>query len=148
MAETARCRHHRRRPQRTGHRVLSRQGRIQAAGARTPPATRRRAITEEFHPGFRCSILAHSAGPLRPDIVRDMQLEKHGLKMHHARSRRHFAFARWPRAHSLQRRQKVAQEIAKFSQKDAARYPEFQQSLAKIGKVIGEALALAASEHR
>src|SRR5215475_1991388 len=38
------------------------------------------AITEEFHPGFRCSILAHSAGPLRADIVRDMQLERHGLK--------------------------------------------------------------------
>src|SRR6478609_8333652 len=38
------------------------------------------AITEEFHPGFRCSILAHSAGPLRADVVRDMQLEKHGVK--------------------------------------------------------------------
>src|ERR1700746_3530956 len=38
------------------------------------------AITEEFHPGFKCSILAHSAGPIRPDIVRDMQLAKHGLK--------------------------------------------------------------------
>src|ERR1700756_362046 len=38
------------------------------------------AITEEFHPGFRGSILAHAAGPLRRDIVRDMQLEKHGLK--------------------------------------------------------------------
>src|SRR5437899_3884054 len=38
------------------------------------------AITEEFHPGFRCSVLAHSAGPLRPDVVRDMQLEKHGLE--------------------------------------------------------------------
>src|SRR3954464_11327767 len=39
------------------------------------------AVTEEFHPGFRSSVLAHSAGPLRPDIVRDMQLEKHGLKI-------------------------------------------------------------------
>src|SRR5579862_7688407 len=39
------------------------------------------AITEEFHPGFRSSVLAHSAGPLRPDVVRDMQLEKHGLKL-------------------------------------------------------------------
>ena len=38
------------------------------------------AITDEFHPGFRCSTLAHTAGPIRPDIVRDMQLEKHGLK--------------------------------------------------------------------
>src|SRR5258708_26536195 len=39
------------------------------------------AITEEFHPGFRGSILAHSAGPLRADVVRDMQLEKNGLRL-------------------------------------------------------------------
>src|SRR5258706_15936287 len=39
------------------------------------------AITEEFHPGFRSSVLAHSAGPLRPEIIRDMQLEQHGLKL-------------------------------------------------------------------
>src|SRR3974390_604845 len=40
------------------------------------------AITEEFHPGFRCSRLAHSAGPIRSDIVADMNLVKHGLKVH------------------------------------------------------------------
>ena len=39
------------------------------------------AVTDEFHPGFRCSTLAHTAGPIRPDVVRDMQLEKHGLKL-------------------------------------------------------------------
>ena len=39
------------------------------------------AITEEFHPGFKCSTLAHTTGPIRPDIARDMQLEKHGLKL-------------------------------------------------------------------
>src|SRR5260370_8342269 len=35
------------------------------------------AITDEFHPGFRCSTLAHFTGPLRADVARDMQLEKH-----------------------------------------------------------------------
>src|ERR1700758_4866020 len=39
------------------------------------------AITEEFHPGFRCSTLCHSAGPLFPEILRDMRLERHGLKL-------------------------------------------------------------------
>src|SRR4051812_28424502 len=38
------------------------------------------AITDEFHPGFRGSKLAHNAGPIRADIVADMELEKHGLK--------------------------------------------------------------------
>src|SRR3981189_3966090 len=32
------------------------------------------AITEEFHPGFRASTLAHTLGPLRADIARDLQL--------------------------------------------------------------------------
>jgi phytoene dehydrogenase-like protein len=27
------------------------------------------AVTEEFHPGFRCSSLAHVGGPLAPEIV-------------------------------------------------------------------------------
>ena len=102
------------------------------------------AITEEFHPGFRCSTLAHSAGPLRPDVVRDMQLEKHGLKVIAAGSRRHRAFARRPRSDSLSTTiAKPREEIAKFSEKDAAKYSEFQAALAKIGKVIAEALALA-----
>src|SRR5258707_15778549 len=39
------------------------------------------AITEEFPPGFKCSTLAHTTGPIRPDIVRHMHLEKHGLKL-------------------------------------------------------------------
>ena len=39
------------------------------------------AITEEFHPGFRCSTLAHNAGSLRADVVRDMQLKQHGLEL-------------------------------------------------------------------
>src|SRR5271167_1667710 len=38
------------------------------------------AITSEFHPGFRCSTLAHATGPVRPEIVSDMKLASHGLR--------------------------------------------------------------------
>src|SRR2546427_9899770 len=34
------------------------------------------AITEEFHPGFRASTLAHTLGPLRAAVPRDLQLDK------------------------------------------------------------------------
>src|SRR2546423_8768956 len=37
------------------------------------------AVTEEFHEGFRCSTLAHTAGPLLPRIVCELELERHGL---------------------------------------------------------------------
>ena len=99
------------------------------------------AITDEFHPGFRCSTLAHSAGPIRPDIVRDMQLEKHGLRLITPET---CVTALSPdgRALSLyQDEKKSAGQIAAFSQKDAAKYSEFEKSLGKISKVMAEALA-------
>ena len=99
------------------------------------------AITDEFHPGFRCSTLAHTAGPIRPDIVRDMQLEKHGLRWITPET---CVTALSPdgRALSLyQDENKSSQSIAAFSQKDSAKYPEFEKSLGKISKVIAEVLA-------
>ena len=70
-----------------------------------------------------------------------MQLEKHGLKLI-TPDVAVTALSPDGRALSLyQDAAKSAQEIAAFSQKDAAKYPEFQQSLAKISKVIAEALA-------
>lgn len=99
------------------------------------------AVTDEFHPRFRCSTLAHAAGPIRPDIVRDMQLEKHGLKLITPEV---CVTALSPDGRALTLYQdagKSAQEIAAFSQKDAAKYPELEQSLGKISKVIAEALA-------
>src|SRR5262249_54890130 len=101
------------------------------------------AITEEFHPGFRCSTLAHTAGPLRGDIVQDMQLERHGLKLITPEIGV-TALSPDGRALSLYNDdKKAADEISKFSQKDAAKYSEFHQSIGKLGRVVSEALALA-----
>jgi phytoene dehydrogenase-like protein len=117
-----------------GYKPLVLERRAQPGGA---------AITEEFHPGFRSSILAHAAGPLRSDVVRDMQLEKHGLRLI-TPDVGVVALSPDGRALILENDvKKSVQEIGKFSQKDAAKYPEFQTSLAKVSKVIDEALALA-----
>jgi phytoene dehydrogenase-like protein len=100
------------------------------------------AVTEEFSPGFRCSTLAHSAGPLLPEIERDMQLSRHGLKLITpgiavtALSPDGRALVLY---HDLMR---AVQEIGKFSAKDAVRYSAFQQALEKIGGVISQALRL------
>jgi phytoene dehydrogenase-like protein len=114
-----------------GFKPLVLERRPQAGGA---------AITDEFHPGFRCSTLAHTAGPIRPDIVRDMQLEKHGLRFITPETCV-TALAPDGRALSLyQDENKSALAIAAFSQKDAKKYPEFNQSLGKISKVMAEVL--------
>src|SRR6478752_6244249 len=101
------------------------------------------AITEEFSPGFRCSTLAHSAGPLLPEIVSDMQLARHDLKLVTPEIA---VTALCPDGRALvlyNDATRAAQEIGKFSAKDAERYPVFQQSLEKIGRVISDALKLA-----
>jgi phytoene dehydrogenase-like protein len=100
------------------------------------------AVTEEFYPGFRCSTLAHSAGPLNPEIAADMELERHGLKLV-TPAISVTALSPDGRALSLYNATVLAaREITKFSQKDASNYPAFQQSLEKIGNVIGGALKL------
>ena len=100
------------------------------------------AITEEFHPGFKCSTLAHSAGPIRPDIVRHMKLAKHGLKFI-ATEIGVTSLTPDGRALTLSTdTRQAAAAIAAFSSKDATKYPELQESLRKMGRVIGDTLKL------
>jgi phytoene dehydrogenase-like protein len=115
-----------------GHKPLIIERREQVGGA---------AITDEFHPGFRCSTLAHTAGPIRPDIVRDLQLERHGLRLITPSV---CVTALTPDGRALTLYDTYLQsmeQIAKFSQKDAAKFPQFEESLGKMGRVIAEALA-------
>ena len=70
-----------------------------------------------------------------------MQLEKHGLRFITPET---CVTALSPEGRALslyQDENKSAQAIAAFSQKDAAKYPEFENSLAKISKVIADVLA-------
>lgn len=101
-------------------------------------ATGGAARTEEFHPGFKCSTLAHWAGPLAPEIVRDMQLERHGLQIIQPEAR---VFAPTPDGQALVLSGSTGdsvRSIARFSRKDAAKYPEFLQTLARLAKVVRE----------
>jgi len=39
------------------------------------------AITEEFHPGFRNSVASYSVGLLHPQVIADLDLTRHGLRI-------------------------------------------------------------------
>jgi phytoene dehydrogenase-like protein len=87
------------------------------------------AITEEFHPGFRASTLAHTLGPLRADIARDLQLDKFNCEILSPDPR---VFAPTPEGKSLFFYNDVAEtaaSIGNFSAKDAAKYAQFAASL-------------------
>jgi len=94
------------------------------------------AITDEFHPGFKCSTLAHAEGPLLPEIAKDMELGRHGLEMIQPAVR---VFAPLPDRRYLvlyDDPAQSAQQIARFSAKDAERYPELQRVLARMATVL------------
>lgn len=100
------------------------------------------AITEEFAPGFRCSTLAHAVGPVRADIVRDLDLARHGLQMVDPDPRL-FAPTRDGRAIVLHGdTMKTADGLRALSAKDAGRYPEFVQAIGHIAEALAPLLSM------
>lgn len=91
------------------------------------------AVTEEVFPGFRFSVFSYVVSLLRPHIIRDLELSKHGLEiipleasflpLLDGRS-----LCRWSDPHMTRR------EIANFSAKDAEIYPEFGMTMMKMAR--------------
>ncbi len=119
-----------------------------AKGGRKPLLLERRAVvggaatSEEFAPGYRAATLAHTLGPIRPAIARDMQLERRGVRFVRPDPRlvapgidgRALVFSTDP--------VKTAEAIRPFSAKDAAKYPEFCATLARLGAFLGDLLEM------
>lgn len=100
------------------------------------------AITEEFYPGFRASTLSHTVGPLRADIVGDMQLERFSCEILSPDPR---VFAPTPEGGALlfyNDAAKTAAGIARFSEKDSTRYAEFAEALATISEVLTQLVSM------
>src|SRR5438309_4751404 len=99
-------------------------------------------VTEEIQPGFRCSTLAHNAGPLLPQIIKDLQLKRHGLEFIKPSSRLCSLNANGPSISIYEDAKRSADELAKISTKDAKRYPEFVATFARIGRVLAPLLTM------
>ena len=100
------------------------------------------AVTEEIHPGFRCSTLDHAAGPLSSQVIADLNLARHGLEMITPQAR---VLALTPSGKHLCIYNDVGRtvtEIQKFSANDAKSYPEFINSFSRIGRVLAPLLSM------
>jgi phytoene dehydrogenase-like protein len=101
------------------------------------------AITGEIAPGFKCSTLSHSSGPIRSDVYRDMRLDQHGLQSVRSDLR---VFAPAPDGRALflyDDAAKSAESIGKLSAKDAKNYQEFQRVIARMSAVMAKLMATA-----
>jgi len=89
-------------------------------------------VTEEILPGFRVDACAHDAGWIPPAIIRDLELERHGLTLLSSD-----ALSVTPGAGAdplvLWRDQKrTISELQRRSPKDAKRWPEFTRRMARL----------------
>jgi phytoene dehydrogenase-like protein len=100
------------------------------------------AVTEEVHPGFLCSTLDHTVGPLSPQVVSDLNLSSHGLEFI-TPDVRVLSLTRDNRSLCIYNdTSRTVNEIEKFSSRDARNYPEFLNSFSRIGAFLHPLLSL------
>jgi phytoene dehydrogenase-like protein len=93
-------------------------------------------VTEEVWPGFKVSTAAYVNSLLRPEIIRDLDLKRHGFEM---LPRSPSSFTPFPDGRSLTMgpdRALTLKEIAKFSPKDADAYPKYEAMLTRVADLL------------
>jgi phytoene dehydrogenase-like protein len=93
-------------------------------------------VTEEVWPGFRVSTAAYLTSLMQERIVRELELEKHGYRVD---AKDPAFFSPFPDGRYLfmwQDRAKTLAEIAKFSPRDAERYPAYEDHLERLSKIV------------
>jgi len=100
------------------------------------------AITEEIHPGFRCSTLDHAAGPLLPSVLKGLDLQRHGLEFIDPEVRALALNPNGPAVSLFADQRRTVSELEKVSAADAKSFPEFERSFARIGRVLSPLLTM------
>ena len=98
------------------------------------------AITDELHPGFKTSTLAHTAQPADA-LITELRLADHGLQLIDPDP---YVFAPLLDGRSLvlgRDGDASSQSIAAFSADDAKRYPEFCATVSRIRSFASEIMA-------
>ncbi|XP_033109774.1 pyridine nucleotide-disulfide oxidoreductase domain-containing protein 2-like [Anneissia japonica] len=135
-----------------GHNGLVSAAYLQKAGLNTVVLERRHviggaAVTEELIPGFKFSRCSYVLSLLRPDIYEDLELKRHGLKIHY---RVYNAFTPileepviggHPRSLLLSSyEEENYKQIAQFSEKDAKNFSIYEHQLFNMAKALGPLL--------
>ncbi len=116
---------------RAGEKVLVLEARDRVGGA---------CVTEEPWPGFKVSTAAYVVSLFRPQIVRELDLARHGYEV---LPRNPSSFTPFPDGRSLLMgpdREATRREVAKFSARDAEQLPRYEAMLERIAAAIEPAL--------
>ena len=99
------------------------------------------ACTEEIFPGFKFSVCSYVVSLLRPEIIRDLNLPKHGLEILPLDG----TFTPMPNGDYLWRvndHGKTRREIARHSKYDAEAYEEFGKAMLQMCRFVKPILSM------
>src|SRR6187431_905774 len=99
------------------------------------------AVTEEIYPGFKYSVCSYVVSLLRPEIIRELDLPRHGLEILPLDG----TFTPMPDGNHLWRTNDHAQtrrEIARHSRLDAEAYDEYGRAMVEMGRFVRPILEL------
>ena len=124
-----------------GHNGLTAAAYLGAAGLSTLVLERREivggcCVTEEIAPGCRASTASYIASMLRPEVIRDLELASHGLRMVPCDPSLQVPF---PDGHVLPwwaNRDRTATELAKISGQDAKTFIRVDDELKKLARYL------------
>ena len=103
------------------------------------------AVTEEIFPGYKFSVCSYVVSLLRPEIIRDLELARHGLEILPLDG----TFTPMPDGNHLWRvndHGRTVREIRRWSISDAEAYEEYGQLMVEMAKFI-KLLASGISNH-
>jgi phytoene dehydrogenase-like protein len=99
------------------------------------------AVTEEVFPGFKFSVASYVVSLLRPEIIRELDLPRHGLEILPLDG----TFTPMPNGDYLWRvndHAKTRREIARHSRTDAEAYDEYGKAMVDMGRFVKPILSL------
>ena len=99
------------------------------------------AVTEEIFPGFKFSVCSYVVSLLRPEIIRELDLPRHGLEILPLDG----TFTPMPNGDYLWRvndHARTRREIARHSRVDAEAYDEYGQAMMKMAQFVKPILSM------
>jgi len=93
-------------------------------------------VTEEVWPGHHVSTAAYLCGLLQPRIIRDLRLTDLGYEILPKDPSFFSPFPDGRRLFLWQDERRTAEEITAFSVRDAARFPEYEATLARLAAFV------------
>jgi phytoene dehydrogenase-like protein len=129
-----------------GHNGLTAAAYLARAGRKVLVLERRHvlggaAVTEEVFEGFRFSVCSYVVSLLRPEIIRELELPRHGLEILPLDG----TFTPMPNGDYLWRNNdhaRTRREIARHSRVDAEAYDEYGKAMIEMGRFVKPILSM------